>query len=216
MGKTTRIVTFFIKFRKKSKTHFMHNKEIIASIIKHDKAAIKDVFEKYYGKMGSIAIRYCKNQTQANEAVNFGFNTYINKLQHNRNAHAVEIDTTFEPDFIRSCAAFVKGISSEYYVASTVYASGSSSKNYDLFESAEFIDFKAIDNDVLIRSLQQLVPSQRLVINLHVIDGYSLEETANVIEASLQTVKSSLEKARYNLQKNIEKCYKTMKNEQPL
>ncbi|MBA2613543.1 MAG: sigma-70 family RNA polymerase sigma factor [Bacteroidetes bacterium] len=195
----------------------MYSKEIIAAIIKNDRIAIKGLFEKHYGKMASIALRYCKSPAQAAEAVNFGFNSCISKLQHNhRNAHTVDIDNTFEPDFIKSCASFVKGISSEYYVASTVYASGSSSKNYDLFESNEFIDFASIDNDVLIRSLQQLVPSQRLVINLHVIDGYSLEETANIIEASLQTVKSSLEKARYNLQKNVEKCYKTMKNEQPL
>lgn len=194
----------------------MFNKETIALITKNDKAAIKEMFENYYGKMAAIAVRYCKNQTQASEAVNFGFNSFIQKLQQHRNAQTVDIDNTFEPEFIKACASFVKGISSEYYVASTVYASGSANKNYDLFESNEFIDFNAIDNDVLIRSLQQLVPSQRLVINLHVIDGYSLEETANIIEASLQTVKSSLEKARYNLQKNVEKCYKTMKNEQPL
>lgn len=210
------VVTFISKFRKSSKTLPVYSKEIIASITKNDKDAIKTVFENYYGKMGSIAIRYCKSQAQANDAVNFGFNSYISKLQQNRNAHTVDIDNTFEPDFIKACVSFIKGISSEYYVASTVYASGSSSKNYDLFESNEFIDFSSIDNDVLIKSLQQLVPSQRLVINLHVIDGYTLEETANIIEASLQTVKSSLEKARYNLQKNIEKCYKTMKNEQSL
>ncbi|MBA3680738.1 MAG: sigma-70 family RNA polymerase sigma factor [Bacteroidetes bacterium] len=194
----------------------MYNKEIIVSITKNDKTAIKEMFENFYGKMAAIALRYCKNQTQANEAINFGFNSYIQKLQQNRNALTVDIDNTFEPEFIKACATFVKGISSEYYVASTVYANGSSTKNYDLFETNEFIDFNAIENDVLIKSMQQLVPSQRLVINLHVIDGYALEETANIIEASLQTVKSSLEKARYNLQKNVEKCYKTMKNEQPL
>lgn len=194
----------------------MHTKETNALILKNDKAAIKEVFEMHFGKMASIAIRYCKNEAQANEAINFGFHEYITKLQQNRNTQPEDIEKNFEQDFIRSCASFVKSISSEYYVASTVYASGSTNKNYDLFESNEFIDFALIDNDVLIRSLQQLVPSQRLVINLHVIDGNSLDETANIIEASLQTVKSSLEKARYNLQKNIEKCYKTMKNEQSL
>jgi RNA polymerase sigma factor (sigma-70 family) len=194
----------------------MYTKETNALILKNDKAAIKEVFEKHFGKMASIAIRYCKSEAQANEAVNFGFHEFITKLQQNRNAQTIDPEQTFERDFIRSCAAFVKGISSEYYVASTVYASGLTNKNYDLFETNEFIDFALIDNEVLIRSLQQLAPSQRLVINLHVIDGNSLDETANIIEASLQTVKSSLEKARYNLQKNIEKCYKTMKNEESL
>ena len=194
----------------------MHGQDLNALIHKNDKGAIKEVFEKYYGKMGAIAIRYCKNKNQANDAINFGFNSFVTKLQQNRNSQLIDIEKTFESDFIKACAFFIKSISSEYYVASTVYASGPSNKNFDLFESNEFIDYSLIDNDVLIKSLKQLVPSQRLVINLHVIDGNSLEETANIIEASLQTVKSSLEKARYNLQKNIEKCYKTMKNEQPL
>jgi hypothetical protein len=51
----------------------MHTRETNALILKNDKAAIKEVFEKHFGKMSAIAIRYCKNEAQANEAVNFGF-----------------------------------------------------------------------------------------------------------------------------------------------
>jgi RNA polymerase sigma-70 factor (ECF subfamily) len=52
------------------------------------------------------------------------------------------------------------------------------------------------------------VPSQRLIFNLHVIDGFSIQESAFILETSEETIKSNLEKARFNLQKNIERKLK--------
>ena len=75
-------------------------------------------------------------------------------------------------------------------------------------------DFKSVDFDVLIRSLQQLVPSQRLIFNLNIVEEYDLRKAAEILEASEQTVKANLEKAKYNLQKNIDKNNKSLKNEQ--
>ena len=67
---------------------------------------------------------------------------------------------------------------------------------------------------MLIESLHQLVPSQRLIYNLHVVEEYDMRKAADILEASEQTVKANLEKARYNLQKNIDKNFKSQKNEQ--
>jgi DNA-directed RNA polymerase specialized sigma24 family protein len=60
------------------------------------------------------------------------------------------------------------------------------------------------------------VPSQRLVFNLHVIDNYSLSEASELLDTSEQSVKSNLEKARFNLQKTIEKNLKLSNDEQPV
>jgi RNA polymerase sigma-70 factor (ECF subfamily) len=96
-------------------------------------------------------------------------------------------------------------------VASTVYANSPSAKNYNLFEDTTIIDYNAINSDVLIKTIQQLVPSQRLIFNLHVLDGYNLQDSSLLLEANEQTAKSNLEKARFNLQKGIEKNFKAMK-----
>ncbi|MGZ4090420.1 MAG: RNA polymerase sigma factor, partial [Bacteroidia bacterium] len=126
------------------------------------------------------------------------------------------IDPFIEKEFIQEAVDFIKNIRSEYYVASTVYATNKDNKNYDLFEYNELVDFNAVDKDILVKALQQLVPSQRLIFNLHVIENYTLEQSALVLEASEHTAKSNLEKARYNLQKNIEKCLKESQYEQSL
>ncbi len=183
--------------------------EIVSLIQKNDKTAKKQLFETYYSRLAAISLRYAKNTAQAEELVNAGFSACINKLHHHPSFS--DLDLLMEGEFIASCVSFIRNIRSEYYVASTVYASDPAPRNYDLFANNELIDFNQVENDTLVRSLQQLVPSQRLIFNLHVIDGYSLAEAAAILEASEQTVKSNLEKARYNLQKNIENCLKSLK-----
>jgi len=182
----------------------MASPELITLIQKNDKAAKKQLFEAYYGRLAAIANRYSKSQSQANELLNIAFNNCFNKVQHNRHLKQSELDAFFEKEFILACVAFIKNIRSEYYVASTVYAVEPSAKTYDLFENNELVDFNHIDTAALIRSIQQLVPSQRLVFNLHVIDGHTLAETGAILETNEETIKSNLEKARFNLQKNIE------------
>ncbi len=190
--------------------------DLISGLNKNDTQIKKQLFDKYYGKLFAIIIRYGKNQTQANEIFNTGFNSCLQKLILQKNNPNLDLDLFFEKEIIKECITFIKSMRSEYYVASTVYATNKDTKNYDLFETTELIDFYTIDTDILIKALQQLVPSQRLVFNLNVIDNYSLEETSQLLEANEQTVKSNLEKARFNLQKNIEKCLKESKYEQSL
>jgi RNA polymerase sigma-70 factor, ECF subfamily len=190
----------------------MSSPDLISAIQKNDKAAKKEVFDAYYGKLAAITQRYCKNEEQASEVLTKGFNSCFEKIQNMRNSKVPALDTFFEKQFILECIAYVKSIRSEYYVSSTVYAKDdSTSKNYNLFENNEVIDFTHLDTEVFIKGLQQMVPSQRLIFNLHVIDGYSLTESANMLESSEETVKSNLEKARFNFQKNIEKSLKQIK-----
>lgn len=189
----------------------MSAEELLSLVQKNDKNAKRQVFEMYYGKLAAIAHRYCKNTIQAGDILNAGFNNCFQKLVQQRHNKQIDLEQFFEKEFILCCVEQIKSIRSEYYVSSTVYAIDSTSKNYDLFQNNEFIDFNQIDNDVLIKSLQQLVPSQRLIFNLHVIDGYSINEAAIILESSEETIKSNLEKARFNLQKNIEKCLRGIK-----
>ncbi len=188
--------------------------DLISGLHKNDKSVKKQLFDTYYSPLFAIVIRYSKNQAQATEIFNTGFNNCLQKLQRQKNNSQIDLDVFFEKEIIKECIAFIKNIRSEYYVASTVYATNKENKNYDLFETAEIIDFQTIDSDILIKAIQQLVPSQRLIFNLQIIDGCTQEEAAQLLEASEQTVKSNLEKARFNLQKNIEKCLKEAKYEQ--
>ena len=190
----------------------MSSIELIMLLQRGDQAAKRQLFDLYYGKLAAISRRYAKDSVQAEEILNIGLSVCLHKLEHQRHLEDLNLDTFMEMEFITECIAFIKNIRSEYYVSSTVNAARETSvKNYNLFESHDLVDFHHIDNEVLINSLQQMVPSQRLIFNLHVVDGFSLHEASAMLESSEETVKSNLEKARFNLQKNIESSVKNIK-----
>ncbi|MBK7666765.1 MAG: sigma-70 family RNA polymerase sigma factor [Sphingobacteriaceae bacterium] len=179
----------------------MLDTELISACIKNDKVAKKQFYEAFYTQLAVIALRYSKSKEQSTEMVQNGFAFLFNNLHKYKPNSGVSIEQWLKDEFIVFCVEFIRNIRSEYYVASTVRVTDTPVKTYDLFVDSTLTDFKNVEFDVLIKSLQQLVPSQRLIFNLNVVEGYDLSKAAEILEASEQTVKSNLEKARFNLQK---------------
>lgn len=194
----------------------MQQSDLISLCLKNDKAAKKEFFELYYSKLAYIGLRYSKNSAQSEQVVLKGF-THIFENLHDFNQQSTKTLEEFVTDqFITFVVKYIKNIRNEYYVASTVRAVEHQDKSYDLFLDHMMIDLKNINPEVLLISIQELVPSQRLVFNLFVIDTYSLSAISDLLETSEQTIKSNLEKARFSLQKSIEKNLKQSNNEQPV
>ena len=192
----------------------MSDQELISACLKNDRIAKKQFYEGFYTQLAVIALRYSKNKEQSREMVQKGFACLFSNLQKFKPNGNTSLEQWIKDEFIVFCVEFIRNIRSEYYVASTVRVTDAPTKTYDLFIDNTLTDFKNVEFDVLIKSLNQLVPSQRLIFNLHIVEGYDLRKAADILEASEQTVKSNLEKARFNLQKNIDKNNKTLKNEQ--
>lgn len=192
----------------------MPDLELISACIKNDKIAKKQFYEAFYTQLAVIALRYGKSKEQSHQMVQNGFACLFANLNKFKPNSTVSFEQWLKEEFIVFCVEFIRNIRSEYYVASTVRVTDTPAKTYDLFVDSTLTDFKNVEFDVLIKSLQQLVPSQRLIFNLHVVEEYDLRKAADILEASEQTVKANLEKARYNLQKNIDKNNKSLKNEQ--
>lgn len=186
----------------------MFSSELINIIKQNDSNAKRQVFELYYGKLSNISLRYSKNQEQAEDVLHFAFTNCFNLLVNNIQKNTENLDLFFQKEFIYSCIRFIKNMRSDYFVSSTVYAINNNLEQNDLFQNTEKIDLNKVEVDILIGSLQQLVPSQRITFNLIIIDDFSISETANIIESSEESIKRNLENARYNLQKNIEKFLK--------
>ncbi len=194
----------------------MSQAELISACLKNDKTAKKQFFETYFSKLSYISLRYSKNAAQSEPIVLQGFAHVLSIIGHFKSQNTLSFDEFVTKEFISFVVKYIKNIRNEYYVASTVKAVEYKEKTYDLFLDSKFIDLKNVDQDVLLKSIQELVPSQRLVFNLHVIDNYSLSEASELLDTSEQSVKSNLEKARFNLQKTIEKNLKLSNDEQPV
>ncbi len=191
----------------------MSESELISACIKNDKAAQKELFEHYYGSLAAIALRYSKNRQQADDIIHKGFSHLFSHLAHFDAQGGKPLKDWLKREFATFTVNHIKSIRGEYYVASTVRVTDHKQSTYDLFLDSDVIDYAHVDFDTLVKSLQQLVPAQRLVFNLYVVDGFSFSEISGLLETSEQTIKANLEKGRFNLQKNIEKNIKALKNE---
>ena len=194
----------------------MSQAELISACLKNDKTAKKQFFETYFSKLGYVSLRYSKNSTQSEQALLQGFTHVLSIIGQFKSQNALSFDEFVKKEFISFVVNYIKNIRNEYYVASTVKAVEYKEKTYDLFLDSKFIDLKNVDESVLLKSIQELVPSQRLVFNLQIIDNYTLSDASELLDTSEQSVKANLEKARFNLQKSIEKTLKMSNDEQPV
>ena len=194
----------------------MSQAELISGCFKNDKTAKKQFFDTYFSKLAYISLRYSKNAVQSEQALLQSFSQVFSKLNAFKSQSTVTFDDFVKNEFIFYTVNYIKGIRNEYYVASTVKAVEYTEKTYDLFLDSKFIDVHNINQDLLLKSIQALVPSQRLVFNLLVIDNFTLAQASELLDTSEQSIKSTLEKARFNLQKSIENNLKISSNEQPV
>lgn len=180
--------------------------DAITSLIqKKDAASKKALFELLYPRFSAIAKRYSKSHSQSVDCLNAGFNLLFSELQNHRNLKSESLLQTLEMTFIKGIIEHLKSIRNEYYVSSTVHAA-EHSRSLDLFASMVTPpDYNQASPETLLHVLQSLVPSQRLIFNLHVIDGHSLETASELLDSSIGTIKSNLEKARFNFQKQLDK-----------
>ena len=167
----------------------MSQAELISACLKNDKTAKKQFFEAYFSKLGYISLRYSKNSTQSEQTLLHAFAHVFSILGQFKSQNPTTFDEFVTKEFISFVVKYIKGIRNEYYVASTVKAVEYKEKTYDLFLDSKFIDLKNVDQKVLLKSIQELVPSQRLVFNLHVIDNYTLAEASELLDTSEQSVK---------------------------
>jgi len=182
----------------------MSQAELISACIKNDKTAKQQFFKLYINKFKFIALRYSKNDTQSEDVLLKGMAYVFSKLHSFKSQTALNIDEFVKNEFIIFAVKYIKEIRSEYYVASTVKVTENADKTYDLFLDSKYVDLNNVNEKVLLKSIQALVPSHRLLFNLHVIDGYTLENASELLDTNAQSTKSNLEKARYSLQKLIE------------
>lgn len=166
--------------------------ELIKGCLKNDRLAQKRLYERFYGKMTSVCMRYAGDKEQAIEMVNLGFFKVFKTLEGfaqkggNLEAWIYRIMVNTAIDYLR---AEMRHRHDD--IDKTVYIEDSSDVISDL--SAEQI----------LDMVQQLTPAYRAVFSLYVIEGYSHAEVAEMLGINEGTSKSNLAKARAKLQEMI-------------
>ncbi len=166
--------------------------ELIKGCIKNERLAQKRLYERFYGKMFGVCMRYSSHREQATEIMNLAFFKVFKTMESfaekggNLEAWIYRIMVNTAIDYLR---AEVRHQHSD--IEKTVYVEDTSDVVSDL--SAEDI----------MRMVNKLTPAYRTVFNLYVVEGYNHKEIGNMLGISEGTSKSNLAKARAKLQDMI-------------
>ena len=166
--------------------------ELISGCLQQNRLAQQYLYQKYYGKMLGIAMRFSSNRDEANDILNRGFLKVFTKLDKYEPTGSFsgwlsKIIWRTAIDYIRSEAKYKKVDSIE--------------KVYDLgIESSVIDDLIAED---LFKIIQQLPPATRAVFSLYVIDGYKHHEIATLLDISEGTSKWHLSDAKKRLRQQL-------------
>jgi len=166
--------------------------ELLKGCIKNERLAQKRLYERFFGKMLGVCMRYASHREQATEILNMGFLKVFDSIKKfsekggNLEAWIYRIMVNTAIDYLR-----VEMRHQHSDIEKTVYAEDTGDVIADL--AAEQI----------LEMVNGLTPAYRAVFNLYVVEGYNHHEIGGLLGISEGTSKSNLAKARAKLQEKI-------------
>jgi RNA polymerase sigma factor (sigma-70 family) len=158
-----------------------------------DRNAQEHLYYSYYGYTMSIALRFSGSREMAEEIVNDSFLKVFSKIESH--------------DTDKSFKAWVRRI----VVNTALDYHRNDLRNLDTIELIEEKHDRVDENfefpraEEIINQLQKLSPMYRLVFNLYVMEEYSHEEIANMLNISVSTSRSNLSRAKERIVELVEK-----------
>jgi len=181
--------------------------EIIEGCKLGKRKAQHQLYERYSGPMYGVAMRYCRNKSEAEDVLQESF---IRIFKYIKN---------FEGRNEGSLSAWIKTI-----IINTTLSHNRNNKKHHYTEDVDDIHVGVVplfdvslDNDSteerkekVMNAMQKLPTGYRTVFNLYSVEGYTHKEIAEILNVSENTSKSQLSKARKYLRtllgvKEIEK-----------
>lgn len=180
---------------------FTTEAQLIVALKRGESRAHKVVYERFAGKMLAVCTRYCANRDDAEEVMLDGFMRVFEKIEQFREEGSFEgwirrIMVTESLMFLRKAKQWRQEVPIDEVTVEPDY---------------EWADTAVNEND-LMRLVNQLPDGYRTVFNLYAIEGYAHAEIAEMLGISEGTSKSQLSRARMMLQTNLRKIEQDFRN----
>lgn len=155
---------------------------------RQDSESQRLLYRHFYNYALSICLRYAPSGDEAREVLNDAFVKVFNRIdrytgtgQFKTWLSRVLVNTAIDRYRAQCRAGFTESLEAAASVSCPPSA----------------LDY--LQHEELVRLVQQLPPSYRLVFNLHVVEGYTHEEIAEMLHIQTGTSKSNLVKAKEKL-----------------
>ena len=170
--------------------------EIIEGCVKGDRKCQQIIYEKFYGKMLGVCMRYSKDREEARDVLQDGFvkvfaNIKLYGASGSFEGWVRKIIVNTAIDYIRKSKQLIIRSDSDYV----------ETKGTEIIDDNNDNEYMNISGNEIMEAVQQLPASYRTVFNMFVVDGFSHKAIAEQLGINEGTSKSNLSKAKINLQK---------------
>jgi RNA polymerase sigma factor (sigma-70 family) len=163
--------------------------QLINGCKKNDIKAQEQLYREFSPKLFSVCLKYSRNYAEAQDNLQDGFLVIFKKI------HSYSFKGSLEGWMKK---VLINHILQQY--RNEVFLS---LVEDHVVEDVE-IEYDDISIDYLMKIIQELPDRYRLVFNLNVIDGYSHQKIASMLNIKVGTSKSNLHRARMILKEKIE------------
>lgn len=166
--------------------------ELIKGCIKQDAKCQRMLFEQYAGKMMTVCLRYAHDSMEAEDMLQDGFIRVFSYI------HQYKFEGSFEGWVRRIIVnSALKHLQKKKLSFTEVTDNSEHSPRLEPYV------YSNLGEEDLMKLINQLPDGYRIVFNLNVIEGYSHEEIAKILNIQPSTSRSQLVKARKMLQNQI-------------
>lgn len=174
-------------------TNQPHITNLIERCIKSDKNAQLEIYKAYYRAMYNTAHRILKDRYEAEDAMQEAFLTAFTKLNSYKGKVAF--------------GAWLKRI-----VINKSLTQLKKNKRYDDVKmevisqnnvEEEALNYKGLEPKNVLKALQNLKESYRIVLTLNLIEGYDYDEIADILNFTNENVRTTISRAKKKLKQVV-------------
>lgn len=173
----------------------MTDHQIIQSCLKGDSRAERQLFDRYYRYVYTIALRYLTHHHDAEDAVSEAFIRIYRSLSQVVNAESSGVKRWIQRIAINESLRLIKRRRSIVFVEDTTTITD--------FAETEDLPSSDIPSGKIMEAINSLADGYRIVFLLSAVDGLSHTEIADFLNVSRNTSKSQMRKARAQLQHKL-------------
>lgn len=171
----------------------IQEKELIERCMKNERAAQKQLFEMYSGKMLGVCYRYVGDYDTANDMLQEGFIKVFYNLDKFRN-EAGSFNAWIKSIMINHCLNYLR-----------------KEKRIQKIELEETVDItdntpdtlESMSTDLLMKCVSELPDNLRTTLNLYAFEGYSYKEIAELLNMSEVNVRTVMFRARKQITEKL-------------
>lgn len=168
--------------------------ELITACKKGKRTAQNQLYNQYCEAMLNVAMRYCKNQEEAEDALQDAFLKIFKNIVNFEGRHEGSLTQWIKTIVINSALSSVRK-NKKHHFTDDIDDYKIADEN-DYYVNLEETSEKNEKHKMILNAVQKLPPGYQSVFNLYVMEGYTHGEIAEILEITENTSKSQLSKAR--------------------